>query len=215
MFLKKEKEVIGFITEHAGMVEKCIMVSLAAIEFYLNKDLDQAKYQARRVDELERKADQLRHQVLQQLYYGAYLPLIREDIYSLVENVDEVANRAEKCCDFFLNQRPEIPPELTQSFLDVVAESFRIIRPVKQSVICFIKGECPVEVAREYAQSINAIESNVDKLEWALTKTIFQAAIDYSLKIHLKSCLDTIVAVSDRAKVAGKRLELVTLKTLV
>jgi predicted phosphate transport protein (TIGR00153 family) len=214
MFFKKEKEVIAFITEHVDKVEECVIVATQAIKSYLEKDLAQAHHLAKRVDELEREADRLRHKILERLYYGAYLPLIREDIFNLVENVDDVANRSEKCCDFFLNQLPEIPDNLNHHFHTVLVESFSIIKPVKQSVICFIKGECPVEVAREYAQGINQIEASVDKLEWTLTKNIFQAAIDYSLKIHLKLCLDKIVAVSDRAKVAGKRLELVTLKTL-
>ena len=58
---------------------------------------------------IETQADLIRHEIRNKLYYGAYMPLLREDIYKLVECIDMVANSAEKCCDFFLNQRPVIP----------------------------------------------------------------------------------------------------------
>jgi len=71
-----------------------------------------AKKLARQTDNLESQADLIRHQVRDRLYGGAYMPLLREDVYKLVECLDTVANAAEKCCDAFLNQRPVIPLEL-------------------------------------------------------------------------------------------------------
>ncbi len=59
------------------------------------------------------------------------------------------------------------------------------------------------------------MESDVDKSEWDLTKAIFISSLDYSHKIHLRHCLDTIVEVSDRAEDAADQLELTFLKKMV
>ncbi len=44
---------------------------------------------------IETQADLIRHEIRNKLYYGAYMPLLREDIYKLVECIDMVANSAE------------------------------------------------------------------------------------------------------------------------
>ena len=55
----------------------------------------------------------------------------------------------------------------------------------------------------------------MDQIEWDITKKIFSSDLEYSHKIHLKLCLDTVVEVSDIAEDAADRLELVTLKSMV
>jgi uncharacterized protein Yka (UPF0111/DUF47 family) len=45
------------------------------------------------------------------------MPLLREDIFELLETIDEVCNAGGACCDFFLEQWPEIPDELKPRFI--------------------------------------------------------------------------------------------------
>jgi predicted phosphate transport protein (TIGR00153 family) len=215
IFFKKEKEVIDLIEKHADKVEECLSVAEKTLLAYLEKDIAEAKKLARNVDNIETKSDMIRHEIREKLYCGAYMPLLREDIYKLVESMDTVANSAEKCCDFFLNQRPRIPDELTLDFTNIVKVSLGVGEPLKHSVMCYLKGICPVEVSRQHAKDIGLIESKVDALEWALSKAIFSSDMDFSLKIHLRLCLDTLAAVSDKAENAADQLELVTLKSMI
>lgn len=213
MIFKKEKEVIELIYKHIDKVEECLSTAEKTLHAYLTDNIKEAKLLARQVDSLEAEADDIRHGIRDKLYLGAYMPLLREDIYNMLESIDKVANAAEACCDFFLDQRPAIPDELKPSFLNAVKESLGIIDPLKEAVSCFLKGECSIEVVRGYTQEIGLKESDVDKIEWDLTKEIFISSLDYGHKIHLKLCLDTIVEVSDRAEDAGGQLELATLKS--
>ena len=89
-----------------------------------------------------------------------------------------------------------------------------IIEPLKEAVFCFLEGECPVETVRQFAKDVGTKESEVDTIEWDLTKAIFVSSLDHSQKMHLKLCLDHIVEVSDRAEDAADQLELVTLKAM-
>ena len=143
------------------------------------------------------------------------MPLLREDIYKLIESIDKVANAGEACCDFFLNQRPKIPAELKPAFFEVVRESLGIIDNLKLAVLCYFKGECKIETVREHTKEVGMQESRVDKLEWDLTKAILTSPMDLAHKLHLRLCLESIVEVSDRAEDAGDQLELATLKSMV
>ncbi len=211
---KKEKEVIELIIKHLDVVEDCAKTSLKAGEFYLQDNISEAKDNARKSQSLESQADLIRHDIRDKLYSGAYLPLLREDVYKLVESIDKVANAAEACCDFFLNQRPAVPKEMRSPFLAVTRESLGIIVSLKLAVLCYLKGDCRIETVRDHTREIGLQESRVDKLEWDLTKEIFISELDFAHRLHLKLCLDSIVEVSDRAEDAGDQLELATLKSM-
>mgnify|MGYP001827047607 CR=1 FL=1 len=182
------------------------------IKDYLTTSIKEAKPLARNVRELETKADVFRYSIRDKMFSGAYMPLVREDIYKLVEAIDKVANASEACCDFFLNQRPRIPDELKSQFLTVSHEALGTIDPLKKAVLCFLNGVCPLEEARQYTQQVGLMESDVDKSEWDLTKAIFTSALEYSHQIHLRLCLDTITEISDRAEDTADQLELTMLK---
>jgi predicted phosphate transport protein (TIGR00153 family) len=215
MLFKKEKEVIKLILKHLDVTEKTIKGSLKTIEFYLDANIDEAKIWARKTRSNESEADIIRYEIRDKLYRGAYLPLLREDVYKLVESIDKVGNAAEACSDFFLNQRPLITDELESHFLDVGKESLGIIDSLKLAVLCYLKGDCSIETVRDHTREIGLQESRVDKLEWDLTKEIFNSELDFAHQAHLKLCLDSIVEVSDRAEDAGDQLELATLKAMV
>jgi len=217
MFFKKEKEVVSLVLKHVETVEACLTTVLASLEIYINGNIKEAKLLGRKARALESEADLTRHLIRDKLYSGAYLPLLREDIYKLVESIDKVANAGEACCDFFLNQRPFFPEALKAPFIDVSRESLGIITPLKLSVLCFFKGECKIDVVREHTRAVGLQESVVDKQEWDLTKAILttqEQTLDFSHKMHLRLCLDGIVEISDRAEDAADQLELATLKSM-
>ena len=215
LLFKKEKQVIEYILKHVDLVEESLKTGITTIEEYLNDNISEAKVLARKVRSLESEADVVRYNIRDKLYSGAYLPLLREDIYKLIESIDKVANAGEACCDFFLNQRPVVPPELKPHFRAAVHESLGIVDNLKLAVLCYFKGECKIETVREHTKEIGLQESRVDKLEWDLTKEIFNSTTDFAHQLHLRLCLESIVEVSDRAEDAGDHLELATLKSMV
>ncbi|MBW2202511.1 MAG: DUF47 domain-containing protein [Deltaproteobacteria bacterium] len=215
ILFKKEKEVIELIEKHADKVEECVSTSLSTLQAYLNGDIASAKKLARETDNLETQADLIRHHVRDKLYGGAYMPLLREDVYKLVESLDRVANAAEKCCDAFLNQRPVVPELLKQDFLTIIIVSTGVIKPLKHALLCYLKGLCPMEVSRQHAKDVGLIESKVDSLDWDLTKNIFSSDLMYSHKLHLKICVEHIVDLTDKAEDAADCLEVVALKAMI
>lgn len=214
MLFKKEKEVISLIQKFMDIVVNCLNLADISSNAYLSGDIAEAKKIARQVDTAEGDADLIRHEIRDKLYSGAYLPLLREDIYKLVESIDKVANASEACCDFFLNQRPNIPESFIPYFKKVIRESLGVREMLRDAVSCYLKGDDQVKAVREHAKAVGLKESEVDRLEWDLTKQLFTSDLDFCHKLHLKECLNAIAKVSDRAEDSADQLELVTLKTM-
>ncbi|MFC1859201.1 DUF47 domain-containing protein [Thermodesulfobacteriota bacterium] len=215
IFFKKEKEVVELVIQHAEKTEECLSTSLKTLKAYLKDDIDEAEKLARQTDIVETEADLIRHEIKDKLYLGAYMPLIREDIYKLVQRIDRVANAAEKCSDFFLDQRPTISEKLKPDFLEIIQESLGIGKLLRDAVLCYLRGVCPVEVSRHHSKEIGMKESDVDKIEWDLTRKIFTSDLDFCHKIHLRRCINCIVDVSNLAEDAADQLDLVILKSMI
>lgn len=215
MIFKKEKDVIDLIFKHLDTADECLKTAMETIETYLKGDIPKAKSLAIKVDGIETEDDFIRYTIRDRLYSGAYLPMIRGDIYNLVEKVDKVSDAGEACCDFFLDQRPEIPEGLKPRFLRIAQESFGIIVPLREAIINYLGEGGSVEAIREKSKEVGIKESDVDKLEWDLTRQIFTSSLDWGHKVHLRLCLDTIVEISDRAEDAADQLELAVIKSRV
>jgi predicted phosphate transport protein (TIGR00153 family) len=215
VFFRREKEVIDLILKHLNTVEESLKTAMEAVETYLKGEIPKAKALALKVDGIETEADFVRYTIRDKLYLGAYLPMVRGDIYNLVERIDKVCNAAEACCDFFLDQRPEIPEGLKPQFLRVAQESFGAIVPLREALVSYLGEGGKVEVIREKAKQVGIKESDVDKIEWDLTRQIFTSPLDWGYKVHLRLCLDTVVEISDRAEDAADQLELAVIKSRV
>mgnify|MGYP001025654411 FL=1 len=212
MFYRKEKQVNELILKHLEEVDKCLKTALKTVEEYLSADIENAKSLAIKVDQIETETDSVRREIIGKLYSGAYLPSLRSDILHLVEHMDKIADGAEACCDFFLDQRPEIPQEMRSNFLKIMERSISTFVPLKEAIDSFFTDKFDIETLREKTREVGIIESAVDKEEWDITRDIFKGELDYGHKIHLKLCLESIVEISDRAEDAADELEIIIIK---
>ena len=212
MFYRKEKQVNELILRHLEEVDECLKTALKAIEEYLSSNIEEAKSSAIKVDQLETETDSVRREIIGKLYSGAYLPSLRSDILHLVEHMDKIADGAEACCDFFLDQRPEIPQEMKSKFFKIMERSISTFVPLKEAISSFFTDTVDIETIRERTKEVGIIESAVDKEEWDITRDIFKTKLDCGHKLHLKLCLESVVGISDRAEDAADELEIIIIK---
>jgi predicted phosphate transport protein (TIGR00153 family) len=211
MLHKKEKAVNELILKHLSQVDHCLELALKAVRDYLNDNIKEAKSLALQVDKCETETDETLREIMSKLYSGAYLPSLRSDILHLAQHLDSLANAAEACCDFFLDQRPDIPEQMRPSFLSVTEKSISSCTPLREGVALFFKDD-DIKAIREKAREVGIMESAVDKEEWDITRDIFKTNLDYGHKIHLRLCLDSIVEISDRAEDTSDQLQLIIIK---
>ncbi len=206
MIFKKEKEVMDLMAKHLDKIEECLKTATRTVETYLKGHISEAEFLAQRMDEIVMEANCMRYGICDKLYNGAYFPILRGHIYNIVKRLEKVAASAKACCDFFLDQRPEIPESLKDQFIRVIRKSFSIIDPLKEGTLSYLKGDGEIDIIREKAKQVKSKGSDVDRIERDLTRQIFSVPIDPWDKMHLRTCVSTIVKVSDQALEAADEL---------
>lgn len=215
MFYKKEKEVNELILKHLEKVDDCLSKALRTVEEYLGGNIKEAKILAIKVDQIETETDEIRREIIGKLYSGAYLPMLRENILRLVENLDEIADGAEACCDFFLDQRPDIPEDMKPGFLKIMKDSVSSFTPLKEAIGPVFTDKVDIKNVQAKTRQAGIIESVVDKQEWDITRDIFRTGLDCGRKVHLKLCLKSIAMISDTVEDAADELEVAIIRSNV
>ncbi len=80
---KKEKEVVNLAMEYIDTVQACITTAEAAVIAHLKGDLQAVADLCPQVAQLESMADNVRRSIADKLFSGAYMPLMRGDIYNI------------------------------------------------------------------------------------------------------------------------------------
>lgn len=212
---KKEHEVSELAIRFLDSAEACVLACSETLENYFEGRFEAASAGRARSSSAETEADRLRREIGDKLSSGAYLPLLRGDIYCLIDSLDHVPNAAEACASFFLSEKPSIPAEFNEAFRELARTSFGIIEPLHEAVGAFFQPKGKIENIRELHRAVSIRESDVDQLEWDLTVRIFDSGLDLASKQHLRKAIDRIVRISDRAEDSSDQLELVALKSVV
>ena len=212
---KKEKAVAKAAYEYLDTAEHCVLAAERFVLGYIDDELKSPDDAIVEVNKLEAKADAQRRSIADTLFLGAYLPLMRGDIYGLFDSIDHVPNAAEATATLVFSEKPSIPDEFRDAFAEVARNSFRVIEPLKKVVKAFFKPKGKIDSIREGAREIGLLESTVDELELALTIRIFESTdLDLCSKAHLRKLLDRIVRISDKAEDTSDELVLIAMKSV-
>ncbi|MGI9240828.1 MAG: DUF47 domain-containing protein [Verrucomicrobiales bacterium] len=212
---KKEKKVAELAMHYLGIVGACVASARECVDAFLDGDLEKADAARLKTSELESDADAARRDIGDTLHSGAYLPLIRGDIYSLIDSLDGVPNAAEACCGFLVGQRPEIPVDLKEQFSELAHATFDILNPLDKAVKRFFKSKGKIDEIRQRTKEVGVQETTIDRLEWDLTTALFSdESLDLAVKMHARRAISRIVELSDRAEDCAEQLELVAVKSV-
>jgi len=79
----------------------------------------------------------------------------------------------------------------------------------------FSEKKKDVSIIRERIRDVGIRESDVDDLEWKLTRRIFTADFSLAQKLHLQHWLEKITNISDRVEDASDCLNSLIFKTRI
>ena len=217
MFLfSREKKVAELVGRHKDRVKDCLSLAQQVVERYLGGRLEEAKRLGLEVDRTETAADELRRQIDDQLYEGAFLPAMRQDVHALVSQMDDVANAAESVCDFTLGERPQLPETWHEEFLSIYLKTLQQFDFFEQALHELLEASgIDIHRIREYNQKVGILESDVDEVEWHLTREIFRSDLDMARKMHLRAWVRLSCQLSDQIENLADTLKILILKTQV
>lgn len=213
MLAGHEKKTLKLIVDHIYQVEQCLTTARQAVEDYFTDDVEVSFALIKQTHAREQKAGAVQYEIMAELYEGAFLPIIREDIYNIVKCVGNLAGRADLFCNFLFYNKPDVPLELKKPFKNVAEIIFDIIDPVRDGVLGYFDGYGNLKTVQNMAGHMEKLGVKIAGMNCELTSQILSADFDPGRKILLKECLECIITIFTVAGKTADKMERITLKT--
>jgi len=216
LIFKKENEVRELVLKHLATVHECLDTARQVLLEYTSGNDETASDLARQVKRIESRADLLEKNIREALLGGAFLPNIRSDVYRLVEAVDAIAGKAEDVAFFVQAQRPRIPAEHRPAVMKLCDRSLECFDELGKGLHDFFKPKGQIEALHRHVGRVCEIETEVDKLELAFARNVFESeGLDLAEKIHLERLSRLIADLADLTEDAADELEFAAMKAVI
>jgi hypothetical protein len=186
-----------------------VMVFREGVKHYLGDNDEAFKDNLKTISDHEGEADRLRRNTRQQLYNKMLIPESRGDVLGLLENMDNVIDRAKETLLQFDVEQPQITEELDDEFMELVDLSVKAVESLVMAARAFFVN---VSEVNNYINQVMFYEKEVDKAEDRLIRKIFDMDRGLSHKMHLRDFVTHIGGLSDEAEEVCERLSVYAIK---
>jgi hypothetical protein len=212
LLFSRVTQLEGDIESLLDNISNSVMMFSEAIKNYLNDEYDLFLKRMQEVKKLESTVDELRRVIRYNLYTNMLIPESRGDMLSLLENIDNVIDTAEEILIRFDIQKPSIPEELNNDFMDLVKASCKAADFTILAARCYIKNN---DLINDYINKTYFYEHEADKVENRIKRKLFgsnEIVSDLAEKIHIGRFVEHIGKLSDDAQDVCERLSVATIK---
>ncbi len=182
------------------------------ISAYINHNPEQFNDHLKNISKLEGRADVLRKEIEQQLYGETLIPESRGDVLALLENTDDVINRAKEILVDISVETPALNSEFHDDFEQVTEYAVNALEEMVGAIRNFMRN--PIGV-RDYLHKVYYYEKEADKIADRLKRRIFATDMDLSQKLHLRDFAHHIDSIADLSENVADRLAIYTIKRSV
>ena len=205
----KAKALETQVDQFLDIVIKGTLCMREAIVSYLSADDEGFKSRLEMVRDYEHDADDLRKSTETALYTHSLIPDSRADVMSLLENLDNVIDRAKKVVQDFDVQRPDMEVGYLDQFRDLTSKSVHAVEHAVEATRAFFRNEGRL---RDCIAKVEFYESEADRAGVRLKKSIYESDMDLSRKHHLRYFADSLELLSDHAEEVCDRLLIASIK---
>jgi len=210
LFFRREKEVRALIKQYFETCDEALEQFETGVRCYLDDGpCEKFREIDGRIHAAESRADDLRRTIEKSLYSRSLLPESRGDLLGLLENFDKMPNLAETISFMLDTQKVPVPAEYREQMVRLVevnVEAYHLVRKMVDKLFTD-----PDSVGDAVA-SVDAKESESDKLEGKLIRAVFASELDGCDQIRLRELIQRIGDLSDSAENVAGRLEIISLK---
>ncbi len=140
------------------------------------------------------------------------IPELREDVLSLIEQVDEVTNLYEAAVYSFFIQQPVIATEYKDDFAELTKMVLQAAEAMVVAARAFFRD---LSAVRDHVKKVQFYESEADKVTTRVEREIYASNLDLAHKMHLASFLDRLDNIADTAEDIGDKLSILTIKRMI
>lgn len=179
---------------------------------YLENRTEQFESLVGEIDDLENRADDLRHEIKTRLYSHSLIPESRGDVLALLETLDDVINTAKQTLNLFLVEQPDLLPGMDADWRELTATAASTAEAVVRAARAFFRDPRTVN---DHIHKVYFFEKEGDRQAMALKRKIFAADIDLARKMHLRDFALHVDMLSDAAEDVADRLSIYAIKRTV
>ncbi len=188
------------------------LVFSRAVEAFVRRGVDEAyaEYIAE-ITQVEEEGDALRREIETRMTFHTLIPELREDVLSLIEQVDQVTNRYEESVYAFYVQRPALGP-IAGGILELAQAAVTTAEEMVKAARAFFRD---LHAVRDHVKKVQFFESEADKVATRIGRMLFESDLELAQKLHLQQFIDRIDDIADTSEDICDELSILVIKRLV
>lgn len=214
MLFNRAKSVEGNIDKYIDNVFKAGLIFELGIKYYFEGQTENFEEKTKEIRILESESDDIRRDIKHTLYKDLLIPESRGDVLSLLENLDDVINTAQKVLIKFSIETPKIWPELKDDFIELTSLSIKCVKEIASASRAFFREPNSVP---DYLVSVHFLEHEADKVEERIMRKAFSGTFIKESwdKGHMRHFAERISELADQAESVADRLDIYTIKRTI
>jgi predicted phosphate transport protein (TIGR00153 family) len=207
--LPREGNFFDLFNQHATRIVEAAQAFSKLVANY--SDLEKREAYNREVDNAERAADRITHEVNRMLHKTFITPIDREQIHSLINTMDDVADLIQDSAETMALYDVR---HMTEEIVRLTDVSVRCCERLKHAVTLIDKlHDGPTaEAALKTCEEIDRLESDADRIMRSAMSKLFREEPDVRELIKLKAIYELLETITDKCEDVANLIEGIVLE---
>ncbi|MBC7112686.1 MAG: DUF47 family protein [Candidatus Methanomethyliales bacterium] len=194
-----EREIIGSCEKHLTMIFTIVDKFKTFIEKYSQNNIEESRYLANEISDLERNADKIKEGIIENLMKSAIHPMDQDEIIKLITVSDDIAAHLKSATRKLLYTSPEdVPSHIKSGLVFIVNTLVEEKNALKETIEALSSKNGSVRVM---AEKTERLEESIDDMRVDLLAQVLKwgdTSKHVSNWLMLKESIENIETASDR-----------------
>lgn len=207
--LPREGNFFELFNQHADRIVEAARAFANLVANY--SDIEKREHYNREVDNAERAADRITHEVNRMLHKTFITPIDREQIHSLINTMDDVADLIQDSAETMALYDVH---HMTEEIVRLTDLSVRCCERLKDAVALIDKlsDAATAEAALKTCEEIDRLESDADRVMRSAMSKLFREEPDVREVIKLKAIYELLETITDKCEDVANVIEGIVLE---
>jgi predicted phosphate transport protein (TIGR00153 family) len=206
---QKEEQVLEKVQDFTERVVVLVDKLQDVIKRFVKDEYSELDQAAAEMDALESKTDDVKAEILDQLYSGGIYFMGRADLARLVSSMDGIANLAAGAADRVAMRHFTLPGELNDLLVEMAQVDLEAVQTLRDAVLAMGKD---FREALAVAGRVDKIESHADHVFSSMYRYMFDMDIDFKTFHQLKAIIERLESIADKASQNAELIRLMALE---
>lgn len=214
------KSPFGPLVEHTKKVHECVEMIKPLMEALIKEDYAEIRRLQDKTSKLEFEADNIKHQVREQLPRRYFLPVDRVELDTFLHCQDRIADQAEDFAVILMIRRTKLHPSLQKKFFAFVDQILQVSGTLLTAAIELQNlaevsfGGAEAKAVLDYLKGLGEEEWKADRMARSLSQDIYalEKELDPLTVVFYEKMLLTLGAIANEAENAGDMLRTMIVK---